>query len=217
MSVNLDKKIFKLIQEIKKIKNPEFCEELLHLLEDYVDKHHAHASDGLDQKIKSLLLKNNPHFNPEQLPFLQLFNSSEHVAILNQASEFQSINPAYAKVVGYQMSEQLLGLSYENFKGDAVSQCDFFKAQDKQVMESQKNLEFLSYHCYGDGNWHLLWGEKSSILDENNQSVGIYSRAKDITNHPLIDMSRFLMREAQNQFGRFRQQYFIYYVDKEYE
>jgi DNA-binding CsgD family transcriptional regulator len=197
--MSLDLKIFKLIQEIKKIKNPEFCEKLLKLVKDY-DEH---------------------HYPPEELikpsPFLQLFHSREHVAILNLASEFQNVNPAYAKVVGYPQYESLLGLSYENFKGDAVEHTHYFKQQDQTVIATHKPLEFLSYHRYADGNWHLLWGEKNIILDETHQAVGVYSRAKDMTQHPLIDMSRFLMREAQEQFGRFRQQSFIYYIDRDYQ
>lgn len=206
MSLVLKQKILKLTQEIKKLEKHKFCEEIIKLLEDDVEHHPSAYSNTLN--TASIL---------EQNPSLYLLNTSEQIAILDQNSHFLTVNQAYANAVGYEKDEQLLGLSYSNFKAEAVSQSEFFTQQDKHVMESQKPLEFLSYHRYADGNWHLLWGEKNIILDEHQKSLGVISKAKDMTHHPLIDVSRFLMQEVDGQFGRFRQKSFIYYVEKDYE
>lgn len=211
----LDELIQKIQQSIHQSHNNSqyFCSELLQILSEYISIQPSLEQHVLQEKVKHLF---NPNVQTDLLRQFPFCYSQEHFAILDTNLKFLQVNPIYAQVTGYRQADDLIGLSYEDFKGDVVSQCELFKGQDLQVLETQKSLEFLSYHHYGDGQWHLLWGEKSLLFDEKQNPCGVFSKAKDMTGHPLMDMTRFLMKEAHYHFGRFQQKSFIYYVEKDH-
>jgi PAS domain S-box-containing protein len=156
-------------------------------------------------------VENFPIFNV----LFNVFNSSsDEMAVLNQHSEFIHINTSYMNTIGYTKPDKILGLSYEYFKGEACEQADVFKHQDKKVLLTQEPFEFLAYHRYADGNWKLLHGEKTCLYDHNQQPCGIFSKAKDVSNHPLYDISRFLLMETDSKSGKINRQSFVYHIKR---
>lgn len=153
---------------------------------------------GSNQSISNILL-NSFHSSPE------------HIAILNQHSEFIHMNPAYMHTIGYTKIDDILGLSYDAFKGKAFEQANDYKIQDQQVLGQTQSLEFLTYHRYADGQWRLLHGSKSCIFDQHQNPCGIFSRTKDVTKHPLFDIGRFLMMSSTT--SKIKHQSFIYYIN----
>ncbi len=141
--------------------------------------------------------------------------SNQYIGILDTHSQFTYLNKKYADVIGYKSTEDALGTSYNQFKCQAVEKSNIFREQDIEVLTTTKPLTFLSYHRYRDDAWRLLYGEKSSILNEEKKLVGIFSTAQDITISNLVDISRFLIQDAEKNFGKIEQKAFTYYISKE--
>ncbi len=141
--------------------------------------------------------------------------SNEQIAILDKNSKFLFLNDAYSKLIGYPENQKALGLSYDAFQSKASESANLFASQDQMVLKSQKPIEFLSYHQYTNNQWHLLYGEKNCLLDENNQAMGVFSKAKDVSSHGLIDISRFLIHDNLYYFGQLKKESFTYYIHRQ--
>jgi PAS domain S-box-containing protein len=171
---------------------------------------HRLQKKGVDDGLLSFLIEHqklNIFFNT----FFQYSNAQ--IAILDQKSKFLCLNQAYSKIIGYKNSEDVLGLSYEAFRSEASEKAEVFANQDSKVLLSKQPLEFLSYHQYADGKWHLLYGEKNSLIDKNDEPFGVFSCAKDVSNHGLFDISRFLINDNLYFRGKLKQEAFTYYIE----
>ena len=200
-------------------KSSAFCHDLLTTISDYLTIQNNEETLSLQSRIISLLIKQTHEIKPADL-FHAMHNdilnySSDYVGILDTHSKFISLNDHYTQVIGYSDTNQALGLSYEHFKSSASEQAELFKSQDLSVLTTQEPLVFLSYHRYWNGTWRLLHGEKTCIKDEKNHSVGVFSRAKDITHSGLVDISRFLMRDQEQYFNKISRHPFTYYISQE--
>lgn len=122
-----------------------------------------------------------------------LLNSiNDYVSILDKESNFIQVNNKQMSIMGYQSPLNIIGKTYHQFKGVPTNVVENFFAEDKVVLKKNNPLRYLSYRKYSNGTWHLLLGDKSSISDDTGQVIGIFSQAKDITDHWLIDISRFM-------------------------
>ena len=151
--------------------------------------------------------------------YQQLFtHARDHLAILDEHSQFINLNHVYAQTIGYKDDiEAAFGLSYQDFKGEAALQAHQFRHQDLIVLNTKQPLEFLSYHRYAEGAWQLLHGEKTCIFDNQQNPIGIFSKARDLTHSGLIDITRFLFKDQQANFGRVLQKAFTYYISKTHD
>ena len=142
---------------------------------------------------------------------------SDYVSVLDNECNFIQVNHKQMNIMGYQSNVEILGKSYHQFKGISPSVAETFIDEDKLLLEKNKPLRYLSYREYSDGKWHLLLGDKSCILDNENQVVGIFSQAKDITNDRLIDFSRFMFDENEKYEKKPRNSGFDYIISQDDE
>lgn len=145
-----------------------------------------------------------------------LLNSmNDYVSVLDNECNFIQVNHIQMNIMGYQSNIDILGRSYHQFKGISTSVAETFLEEDKALLKKNKPLRYLSYREYSDGKWHLLLGDKSCILDNENQVAGIFSQAKDITNDNLIDFSRFMFDENEKYAKKPNNSGFDYIISHE--
>ena len=145
-----------------------------------------------------------------------LLNSmNDYVSVLDSECNFIQVNYKQMNIMGYQSNIDILGRSYHQFKGISTNVAETFLEEDKLLLKKNKPLRYLSYREYSDGKWHLLLGDKSCILNDENQVVGIFSQAKDITNDNLIDFSRFMFDENEKYEKKPKNSGFDYIISQE--
>ncbi len=140
---------------------------------------------------------------------------SDYVSVLDNECNFIQVNHKQMNIMGYQSTGEILGKSYYQFKGISTSVAETFIDEDKLLLKKNKPLRYLSYHEYSDGKWHLLLGDKSCILDNENQVVGIFSQAKDITHDRLIDFSRFMFDQHEKYEKKPKNSGFDYIISQD--
>jgi len=141
--------------------------------------------------------------------------SQQYIAVLDISSRFVYLNNRHADVIGYQAKEEALGISYHEFKCNAVENHQLFTRQDVEVLSLKKSIIFLSYYCLHNNIWRLLYGEKSPILNQEGEAINIFSATQDITSANLIDLSRFLVNDNQLNTKKIKQKSFTYYISKD--
>lgn len=145
-----------------------------------------------------------------------LLNSmNDYISVLDNECNFIQVNHSQINIMGYRSDIDILGKSYHQFKGVSTSVAETFLEEDKILLKKNKPLRYLSYREYSDGKWHLLLGDKNCILDNENQVVGIFSQAKDITNDNLIDFSRFMFDENEKYEKKPKNSGFDYIISHE--
>ncbi len=146
-----------------------------------------------------------------------LNSTNDYISILDKESNFIQVNHKQMSIMGYQSNIEILGKSYHQFKGISTCIAETFIDEDKSLVKKNQPLRYLSYHKYSDGKWHLLLGDKSCILDNENQVAGIFSQAKDITNDRLIDFSRFMFDENEKYEKKPKKSGFDYIISQDEE
>jgi DNA-binding CsgD family transcriptional regulator/PAS domain-containing protein len=186
---------------------------------DLILQHHeSKSSESLSEKLLRLIMDENHQqrlliFQQISKEFIKM--SNDLISIMDTQSQFVCVNHEYSKVVGFKHPDSAQGLSYEHFKGSVREFSQLFHTQDQFVLNHQQPLTYLSYHQYSKDQWRLLHGQKSIIHDNHQQAIGIYTRSADITQHKLIDISRFLLQEQKHYIGKIKQQSFTYYITQQ--
>jgi DNA-binding CsgD family transcriptional regulator len=125
-----------------------------------------------------------------------------YASVLDCDGAFQLVNQNQSEIMGCPSRDFLIGRSYDSIKNLSPQAIENFIAQDQSIMHSQKPLRYLSYRPYSNGQWHLLIGDKSSILDDEGRVIGVFSHAKDFTHSQLIDLGRFLLNANKTHSGK---------------
>lgn len=133
--------------------------------------------------------------------FLNSIN--DYISILDKECNFIKVNNKQTSIMGYRSHADILGRTYHQFKGISTEIAENFITEDRLVLRKKEPLRYLSYQQYSDGKWHLLLGDKSCMLDDIGQVIGIFSQAKDITHSRLIDFSRFMF-DANEKYTKKR-------------
>lgn len=147
-----------------------------------------------------------------------LLNSiNDYVSVLDKDSNFIHVNHKQMNIMGHCSNIEILGKSYHQFKGISTSVAEIFIEEDQLLLKRNQPLRYLSYREYSDGKWHLLLGDKNCITNNENQVVGIFSQAKDITNDNLIDFSRFMFDKHKKYESKSNQSGFDYIISQKNE
>lgn len=108
-------------------------------------------------------------------------------------------NDLTAKKFGFSSSEDILTSDvYDTtVRSPVVALAGDFYAEDKQVMESGRPLRTMLYACYADNEWQTLLGEKTPILNTDNEVIGLSYYYIDVTDSAIA--KRHFIHAERNQ------------------
>jgi DNA-binding CsgD family transcriptional regulator len=103
-------------------------------------------------------------------------------------------NNTFAKLLGFKSSDDVVDIPYMNMRCKAVEDHESFEKQNSQVFSRKKKTTALGCHRYAnDDDWRIILCEKSPLLNNEGEMIGLINYSIDITNYNLIDCSRFIL------------------------
>lgn len=214
---NVQQKLKIIQNQLLDLGDDAFTQDVINLVLDHTQ---SQSKEALAQKLLKLIINNSQH--QQLLSVYQQLNDElmqsahdDQIAIMDTNSKIVCVNKPFNQIVGFKNPEYAYGLSYEDFHGEACEFADIFIQQDQKVLATQSSLTYVSYHQYAEGKWRLLYGEKNVILDKQQNIAGLFIRSKDITDHQLFDISRFLIHEQNNKFAKLQKKAFTYYINQQ--
>jgi DNA-binding CsgD family transcriptional regulator len=109
-------------------------------------------------------------------------------------ANFIQANQITANWSGYKKTNQIEGITYYDMRCKAAEHADYFIQQTTKVIETKKPLKIVACYCYANEDWKVLLGEKSPIINEDNQVIGCVSNFQEITNCNLNNLSMALLK-----------------------
>lgn len=135
-----------------------------------------------------------------------------HISIVNIQHKIVWANQKTISLLGFKSLDDLIGKSYVNLKCGLNERSEAIKAFDKLVFTSNKRTNCHGYCKYADG-WQLYLCEKSPIVNDKNELIGLINHCNDLTNYNLIDLGRFIFDLEKNNIKHNRQ--FSYLIEEE--
>lgn len=129
-----------------------------------------------------------------------------YCAILDNESKHCLTNQRNLVVTGFQRLEQFVGSSYIDLRCPAAEEWESQTKRDELVRETKQSIDHLCFYTGVDG-WHLLYGTRSPLLDENDEVVGTMYNSSDIHQHHLIDISRLMIKNFRYVNGYIKKQF----------
>lgn len=111
--------------------------------------------------------------------------------VMDKNSRFIFANNVAAKWAGFKSSDSMLGKTYCDMLCKASNQHDIFANQDTVTRDRDTHVKIVGYYQYAD-KWHLVFGEKYPLRDNEGNLMGTVSHFNDVTNCNIIDLSKFL-------------------------
>jgi DNA-binding CsgD family transcriptional regulator len=120
-------------------------------------------------------------------------------------------NDRFIELMGFNNLDEAIGSRYNNMKCKAAEDYREFENQDKIVINNSKKISILGHYHYAD-DWQLVLCEKSILLNDNDESIGIIFYALNITNSNIIDYSRFIFNTSKKIYQTSKRS-FSYIID----
>ncbi len=111
-------------------------------------------------------------------------------------------NEFQAKIFGLKSAAEFLGKRGVYYLGEingwTKAACDAVRANDFEVMETGKTLAREEYFVI-DGIEHTLLSHKGPLLDDENNTIGIFGFSVDITDRKLAEQLKLEKAEAEQR------------------
>ncbi len=124
--------------------------------------------------------------------------SADGVAVTDMEGNIQFVNPAWARMHGYDVNE-LLGQHQSLFHTEEQMQRDVIPFNER-VMETGVQQGEIG-HVRKDGATFPAWTETILVKDENGEPLGLVSTARDITEQKQAEEDLLRLRSAVEQTG----------------
>lgn len=112
-------------------------------------------------------------------------------------SRFVHLNHAYAKLIGLQTPEELIGKSDEHMPGKLAKYAMQFRQQDKKVMESGRYMRILNIHPYPDGRWQAHVFTKVPWYGEKGEILGTIFHGQPLDQNPMLEVGQWICKAAE--------------------
>ncbi len=132
-----------------------------------------------------------------------------YVALSTPDHRFAFSSNKTARIMGFKSSDNIKNISFSNVNCKAAEDAVFFEKENNLVFNQLKKISTLGYHHYFN-DWTLVLCEKSPLVNNNGKPIGIFMYFIDITNHNLIDYSRFILG---NEFYPSKRKSFSYLIE----
>lgn len=118
-------------------------------------------------------------------------------------SQYICVNNTTANMIGLGSFEHVFLKNF--YDGDIscpVSElAQEFCAEDQKVIGTGKSLRLLTYGCYHNGNWRAVLGEKSPLLNKDNEVIAVNCIYIDVTNTIFAKQNFLANKRKKNQFS----------------
>jgi len=103
-------------------------------------------------------------------------------------SVFMYANEEYGKIIGVKHHLDCIDRTDFDMPCATVECAHLFRAQDKEVLVSQKKLQVLDIHPFSDGQWKAYIFTKTPLIEDGERVIGTIFHGVDITSVNIIDL-----------------------------
>lgn len=135
------------------------------------------------------------------------------ILVVDQKYNIVWANDKASDELGFKSPFNIYGKRYADFNCKASENAEIYESNDCWVFTHRKKFSFLSFLEFSDG-WKLTLGEKSHLVNDEEELLGLIAYWTDITNFSLIDLSRFLVNLDAKTHGKVKKQ-FVYTIECE--
>lgn len=109
-------------------------------------------------------------------------------------SRFIVANDTMAKWTGYSNGYEVMDkqVKTEEFKCKTAALAEVVYKEDKAVIQSQKQQQFLGFTEFADNKWYLLFGTKTPVIDSSGNTIALIDQFTDVTYNPLMNLSSIM-------------------------
>jgi DNA-binding CsgD family transcriptional regulator len=121
--------------------------------------------------------------------------------VMSIDSKYIRVSDNALPLIGYKTHYQLFETDYYAMPCKASENAKTLEKEDQLALSQE--IKIISYHHFHD-DWKVFLGHKKPIL-HHSEVIGTLANFMDITNHHIIDISRFLLgkdnKVTQKQFS----------------
>ena len=112
----------------------------------------------------------------------------------NLSSIFVYANDAYAKLIGFDQSDDCIGLTDHQMPSPTTRCASDFIKQDRYVIENKTQLKVLDIHPYPDGTWRAHIFTKTPWLDDDGQVQGTIFYGQELSDTAILEVGHWICR-----------------------
>jgi DNA-binding CsgD family transcriptional regulator len=121
------------------------------------------------------------------LPGLVFFKNTDLI--------YTAVSGFAARLCGFDKAEQFCGHNDFELRCSAADSAMEFRAEDRRVMTSGKEISSLQINQFADGNIHIFFLRKTPLFDASGKIIGVCSQGSEVTN-PAIGKAIFNLLES---------------------
>lgn len=115
---------------------------------------------------------------------------------------YQAANINITKNFGFKSIEHMMGLTSYDIACPAVEYADQFLKNDREVIQSQKNLQTLDIHQFADGKIKIFLGERAPLFNDDNEVCGVLYQAIEVYQSTLLQIGMILGKRNQEFYEK---------------
>ncbi|EGA64591.1 PAS domain-containing protein [Vibrio brasiliensis] len=109
-------------------------------------------------------------------------------------SVFVYANTAYAKLIGFNESQDCIGLTDFQMPSPTTRCAADFVKQDRYVIENNTALRILDIHPYPDGSWRAHIFTKTPWLDDAGEVQGTIFYGQELSDTAILEVGHWICR-----------------------
>lgn len=109
-------------------------------------------------------------------------------------SVFVYANTAYAKLIGFEKSQDCVGLTDFQMPSPTIHCATDFVKQDRYVIENNTSLRILDIHPYPDGSWRAHLFTKIPWLDDSQKVQGTIFYGQELSDTAILEVGHWICR-----------------------
>jgi len=109
-------------------------------------------------------------------------------------SVFAYANHSYAKLIGFELPEDCIGLTDHQMPSPTTKCASDFQEQDRFVIETKQSIKVLDVHPYPDGSWRTHIFSKSPWYDSQGNVQGTIFYGQELTDTAVLEVGHWICR-----------------------
>jgi DNA-binding CsgD family transcriptional regulator len=116
--------------------------------------------------------------------------------IKDATSVFRYANDHYARIMGFKHSKDIFGRTDFDMPCGTTHCAPLFRAQDQEVLKSQKKMRILDIHPFSGGEWKAYIFTKTPYFTPEGDLGGTFFHGEECTHSSILELGSLLAKTS---------------------